>query len=98
MVVHVSQAVNGSTPFERPTDALLALYLHIPFCQTRCSYCAFNTYTGQSERVLPYVHALIREIRWVAGQEQPSAHTIYFGGGTPSLLPAAQIEAIVNGC
>jgi len=76
----------------------LALYLHIPFCSTRCSYCAFNTYTALSEQIIPYMRALAREIRLVAGHTRPRAHTIYFGGGTPSLVPVSLIAATLDTC
>jgi oxygen-independent coproporphyrinogen-3 oxidase len=74
----------------------LALYLHIPFCKTRCTYCAFNTYTGQSDRIEPYMKALAREIRLV-GAKTP-AYTIYFGGGTPSLAPVLLLEQVLRAC
>ena len=77
----------------------LALYLHVPFCRVRCTYCAFNTYTRLDEQIAPYVEALIREIKWVSttGQKR-AAHTIYFGGGTPSLLPVESIARILDAC
>lgn len=71
-----------------------ALYLHIPFCRVRCTYCAFNTYADLDHLISDYVQALITEIRYLP--EHLSAHTVYFGGGTPSLLAPTQIEAILN--
>lgn len=71
----------------------VSLYLHIPFCQHRCSYCDFNTYTTLSDQQATYVDSLIAEIRQVAqlaeeaGQRLP-LQTVFFGGGTPSLLDA----------
>ncbi len=76
----------------------LAVYLHIPFCRTKCTYCAFNTYT-KLERLIPaFVRAIITEITIVA-QQAPNpklVHTIFFGGGTPSLLTPVQIEQILD--
>ncbi len=75
-----------------------SLYLHIPFCRHRCSYCDFNTYAGLGQLVPDYVAALAREIEIVAaaaGTRLP-AHTIFLGGGTPSLLPAESIERILR--
>jgi oxygen-independent coproporphyrinogen III oxidase len=75
-----------------------SLYLHVPFCQHRCGYCDFNTYAGQESKIPEYVDALCREIHLVgqsAGTRLP-AHTIFFGGGTPSLLPAEQFEKILT--
>jgi oxygen-independent coproporphyrinogen III oxidase len=74
----------------------LSLYLHIPFCQVRCAYCDFNTYAGLEDLMPAYAAALVKEIRAVgaaAGTRQP-VHTVFFGGGTPSLLPLADYEAI----
>jgi len=83
-----------------------SLYLHIPFCKHRCAYCDFNTYAGQDDSIPAYVDALIREINYV-GSRLPSpdgrgaggegqAHTIFFGGGTPSLLSGPQFDSIMK--
>jgi len=70
------------------------LYVHIPFCSSRCSYCDFATGLYQTELAERYVRALIHEIRSsrYAGE---NVDTIYFGGGTPSLLSPAQLERIL---
>src|SRR5215213_2038656 len=70
------------------------LYVHIPFCSSRCSYCDFATGLYQSEFAERYVRGLINEIRssQYAGEK---VDTIYFGGGTPSLLAPAQLERIL---
>jgi oxygen-independent coproporphyrinogen III oxidase len=75
-----------------------SLYLHIPFCRHRCGYCDFNTYAGQDDLIPAYVEALGREIELLArsaGRPLP-VHTVFFGGGTPSLLPASGIERILT--
>jgi oxygen-independent coproporphyrinogen III oxidase len=79
-----------------------ALYLHIPFCGTRCTYCAFNTYTHQEAQIPAYVAALCQELAHMGAAAQ-AAHgqllpvcTIFFGGGTPSLLSPAQVSAILT--
>ena len=75
-----------------------SLYLHIPFCAHRCGYCDFNTYAGLESLIPEYVSALCAEIEWLAlsvGEKLP-VHTLYFGGGTPSLLPAASVERILT--
>ncbi len=72
----------------------LSLYLHVPFCQVRCAYCDFNTYAGLDDLMTPYALALAKEIRMVgeagrgAGRQEGGGmvHTVFFGGGTPSLL------------
>ena len=73
-----------------------SLYFHIPFCVHRCAYCDFNTYAGQESLIPAYVNALCREIEFVgrSASDQISVHTIFFGGGTPSLLSPAQFESI----
>ena len=66
----------------------LSIYLHIPFCSTKCTYCAFNTYTDRSNLIDDYISALVNEIH-IISQAKPKntvVHTIFFGGGTPSLL------------
>jgi len=80
------------------SNQTLAVYLHIPFCQTRCSYCAFNTYTGQSSRIVPYMRALTREIQWVTQDRRAPAISLYFGGGTPSLVPASELQRTIQTC
>ncbi|MGJ3240425.1 MAG: radical SAM family heme chaperone HemW [Anaerolineae bacterium] len=65
----------------------LSIYLHIPFCRTMCTYCAFNTYIDLEHIIPDFVDALAEEIRYV-GRSNPyyAVGTIFFGGGTPSLL------------
>lgn len=73
------------------------VYLHIPFCRSRCSYCDFAT--GMFESVLAdrYVNALITEIaKWSEVESPATVDTIFFGGGTPSLLTPTQIERILK--
>jgi oxygen-independent coproporphyrinogen-3 oxidase len=74
----------------------VSLYLHIPFCTTKCTYCAFNTYTHLEALIEPFVEALIREVRIVAaGCPGLELGTIFFGGGTPTLLTPAHFERIL---
>ncbi len=77
---------------------LISLYLHIPFCRHRCNYCDFNTYASLEHLMADYVQALCREIELVAqaAGERLRVHTIYFGGGTPSLLSPQQVEGILS--
>lgn len=73
------------------------LYLHIPFCSRKCSYCAFYSRVGGD--VQAYVDALCREIELRADEVWPKQHkvrTVYFGGGTPTLLSVSQLERIVE--
>src|SRR5215213_8067136 len=71
------------------------LYVHIPFCSSRCSYCDFATGLYQTELAERYVHALIREVESSDNSGQ-LVDTIYFGGGTPSLLQPSQLDRILS--
>ena len=70
------------------------VYIHIPFCKSRCAYCDFFS-TTQLERREEYVQALLREIAARVPDNEP-IDTIYFGGGTPSILETEQIERLLN--
>ncbi|MCH8186760.1 MAG: radical SAM family heme chaperone HemW [Chloroflexi bacterium] len=73
------------------------LYVHIPFCKTKCPYCDFNTYARIEDLVPRYVDALQAEISlWGALLHHPPLETVFFGGGTPSYLPADRIVAILE--
>src|SRR5215510_12568208 len=71
------------------------LYVHVPFCSSRCSYCDFATGLYQSELAERYVRAVIEEIR-SSSYAGALVDTIYFGGGTPSLLDPSQLERILS--
>jgi len=75
-----------------------SLYLHIPFCRKRCSYCDFNTCAGFEQLIPAYLSALHTEIEKVsaAAPSRLPVHTVYFGGGTPSILEAAQVEEVLH--
>lgn len=73
-----------------------SLYIHIPFCKHICNYCDFNTFSGVESLIPRYIDAIIEEIRivsaYLAGN---SIHTIYFGGGTPSLVPSSLYKNVL---
>lgn len=75
-----------------------SLYLHVPFCRHRCSYCDFNTFAGQDRLIPAYVDAICKEIQQVSqsAPERLPAHTIFFGGGTPSLLSVEHLSTIMD--
>ncbi|MGH9349284.1 MAG: radical SAM family heme chaperone HemW [Vicinamibacterales bacterium] len=75
---------------------MLGLYIHVPFCTAICNYCNFNRGLFDAALKARYVQALLREIRR-AGDGSP-ADTIFFGGGTPSLLEPAEVGALVAAC
>ena len=81
--------VNGAGP--------IALYVHIPFCETKCPYCDFNTYARIEPLIPAYVAALCREIGiWGTLLGQPPLASVFFGGGTPSYLAAEQIGSVMQ--
>ena len=83
---------------------MVSLYLHLPFCRIRCAYCDFNTFAGLDDLVPGYMRALETEIAQVAsglarlagGAEPPAVHTIYLGGGTPSVVPLARLRSLLQ--
>ena len=84
----------GGTPF--------GLYVHVPFCATRCGYCDFNTYTsdelGPGANRAEYAGTSIAELRRAAetlGPDLPTVSTVFVGGGTPTLLPADDLAAVL---
>jgi putative oxygen-independent coproporphyrinogen III oxidase len=97
---------DGSLPesaVARLGGAPFGVYVHVPFCQTRCGYCDFNTYTatelGSGATRESYAALAIGEIRLaakvLAGRAGP-VQTVFFGGGTPTLLPPADLTAILR--
>ena len=76
----------------------ISVYIHIPFCRRRCGYCDFNTFSGMDSYIDAYVDALCQEIKFtmeVSGTILP-VHTIFLGGGTPSILKSRQLEKIIK--
>lgn len=71
-----------------------SLYVHVPFCAQKCEYCAFFSEASSGELINRYVSALQRELEIVAGDLRP--RTIFFGGGTPSLLNLRQWESLLG--
>jgi oxygen-independent coproporphyrinogen-3 oxidase len=69
---------------------LQGLYIHIPFCVSKCDYCDFASYAGCSDLINPYLKALAKEARYYKNIFKPK--TLYIGGGTPSLLAVKQID------
>ena len=75
----------------------LALYIHIPFCETKCPYCDFNTYAGIEVLIPSYLAALCREIElWGQLLGGPAVRTVFLGGGTPSYVPADGIGRVLD--
>src|SRR3712207_4673656 len=84
----------ATTPF--------GLYVHVPFCASRCGYCDFNTYTsdelGPGATRAEYAGTVVAELRRAAevlGPDRPEVSTVFVGGGTPTLLPADDLVAVL---
>ena len=77
----------------------IGLYVHVPFCVSKCAYCDFASYAGREADIPRYVDAVVREIMR-RGEEtgHPKADTIFLGGGTPSLLDSLQVTRISRRC
>jgi oxygen-independent coproporphyrinogen-3 oxidase len=98
---------DGALPDDLPVDPAVdfGIYLHVPFCRVRCGYCDFNTYTSdelRGARQDQYADTLLREVALAravmtdAGALRP-ASTVFFGGGTPTLLPPGDLARILAG-
>jgi oxygen-independent coproporphyrinogen-3 oxidase len=78
----------------------LSIYIHIPFCQHRCGYCDFITNTGMDHLIPSYVQALVQEMAVLHRNSELGAeyvvYSIYFGGGTPSLLDPMHVEELLG--
>lgn len=73
------------------------VYVHVPFCAKRCDYCAFATWTDRSHLMADYAEACVAELRAAAASSgMPAATSVFFGGGTPSLLPAALLVSVLG--
>jgi len=79
---------------ETSSAPVTSLYLHVPFCALKCGYCAFYSEAASGELVNRYVAALVRELEITAADLRPK--TIFFGGGTPSLLNLRQWKTILR--
>ena len=71
------------------------VYVHVPFCARRCDYCAFATWTDREHLVGAYLDAVRIEIEAAVAAGMPVADTVFFGGGTPSLVPAEGLMAVL---
>lgn len=79
------------------------IYIHIPFCERKCTYCNFNTTDFFGELAEQYIHAVAREITYwgeqlTQGTESPRVDSIFFGGGTPSIIESGQLAGLVTAC
>src|SRR5215207_8350383 len=75
----------------------VSLYLHIPFCDHKCSYCDFNSYAGLEPMIPAFTDALVRELcLWAPAVRGRAVPTVFFGGGTPSLMPLTALDRVLG--
>ncbi|WP_206338640.1 radical SAM family heme chaperone HemW [Formicincola oecophyllae] len=80
----------------------MALYVHWPFCLSKCPYCDFNSHVRRNQDVQSYAQALLDELRHEVGRlykpdgQRPHLRSVYFGGGTPSLMPPESVAALIE--
>ena len=98
---------DGSLPEQALSELSLrplGIYIHVPFCTTRCGYCDFNTYTAAELGSEPgasragYIDAAIHELELAArvlGPDAPAVSTIFIGGGTPTVLPPDDLGRLI---
>lgn len=90
----VAFAPSSSRSGEWSAEPGFGVYVHIPFCRHRCHYCDFNTYEGLDALFAPYVDALVTDIERWDGEPSP-ATSVFFGGGTPTLLAPEQLGRVL---
>jgi oxygen-independent coproporphyrinogen-3 oxidase len=94
IILNPYQYRNQSISSKNP---LLSIYAHIPFCTSMCTYCAFNTYARLEHLIPDFVEALKTELMIASqGNIYPEVGTIFFGGGTPSLLSPSQFKDVLT--
>ncbi|MEQ9518179.1 MAG: radical SAM family heme chaperone HemW [Parvibaculum sp.] len=92
-----SPSIDGATPQPAESDAGFGIYVHWPFCQSKCPYCDFNSHVVRGVDQKAYAHALACELEWMAGEtERKPVGSVFFGGGTPSLMEPATVEIVLN--
>ncbi|MDQ1426190.1 MAG: hypothetical protein QOD72_3688, partial [Acidimicrobiaceae bacterium] len=72
------------------------VYVHVPFCSKRCDYCAFATWTDREHLINDYLASVVEEIRTEVAAGLPVATSVFFGGGTPSMVPADALMAVLD--
>ena len=75
----------------------MELYVHIPFCARKCEYCSFVSFPASEEQKDAYIDAVLQEAETRKAEIKDPVETVYFGGGTPSILSPAQITRLVRG-
>ena len=74
----------------------LSVYIHIPFCESKCNYCDFNSFANMESHFESYISALVQEIGETAELNNSNIDSVFIGGGTPSVLPSSYMEKIMD--
>ncbi|QQE77349.1 radical SAM family heme chaperone HemW [Alicyclobacillus sp. SO9] len=95
IVVILSSSVRST--LLQQTAAPTALYVHIPFCGSRCHYCDFATFVAPHPVRETYLDALLQELKWLSEMHTTPLKSVFIGGGTPTLLSVEQLERLLKG-
>src|SRR5271170_2621418 len=95
----LTAAAQSLHPSSLPAAEITGLYVHIPFCFHKCHYCDFYSITRQTpDRMARFVDLILSEADfWSHAPQTIRPRTVFFGGGTPTLLPAAEMGRLVHG-
>ena len=93
----MSQSAQHPVRLAAGLDEGISLYVHVPFCLSKCPYCDFNTYQGIESQFEDFLTAVLREITaWSIVLGRPTVNTVFLGGGTPSYLPDGDVARILD--
>src|ERR1700722_14679313 len=84
---------------QRKTQQDFGIYVHWPFCAAKCPYCDFNSHVRSEIDEAGWTSAIVKELEWTAqlqGAARPEVKTIFFGGGTPSLMRGTSTAAVLD--
>jgi oxygen-independent coproporphyrinogen-3 oxidase len=87
------------TPRAARGDASFGIYVHWPFCAAKCPYCDFNSHVRAQIDEASWTKSIVRELAWTAnlqGAERPQVESVFFGGGTPSLIGGDAVAAVID--
>lgn len=86
----------ASTPVDRASSTGAGLYIHIPFCHSKCGYCDFYSVAVKDRDTVPLVSAVVAELRSRVAEHAGPIGTVFIGGGTPTILPLNDLERLLH--
>lgn len=93
--VNAEASVEGDFPRRRGSESACGLYIHTPFCETKCGYCDFYSVALKDRETAPLVRRIITELRSRVPASGLMVHTVFCGGGTPTLLPPGDLDLLL---